>query len=143
MIGSTTVTTMKRHEHLIKKAVKVAQSSTYFWKHGAVVAKGNKVLGWAPNKKRNFSAFDSPGDHYTDHAERATIRELLKIREDLRGCTIYIARINKAGKTMLSRPCAGCMEAIVAAGIKEIVYTNEFGTYSIERVELTSLQINW
>lgn len=126
---------MKRHEKLIRKAVKVAQQSTYRWKHGAVVAKGNKVLGCAPNKKRNFSAFNYPGDHYTDHAERATLRELLKVRDDLRGCTIYIARINKDEKTMMSRPCVWCMWAIHAAGIKEIVYTNEMGSYSVEKVE--------
>jgi len=123
---------MKRHETLIRRAVKVAQGSTYRWKHGAVVAKGNKVLGFAPNKFRNAPAVDE--HNVSDHAERATLRELLKVREDLRGCTIYIARINKHGETMMSRPCVWCMLAIVEAGIKEIVYTNEVGSYSVEKV---------
>lgn len=126
---------MKRHENLIRKAVKVAEGSRYLWKHGAVVAKGNKVMGFAPNKERNFSVTDSPGDHYTDHAERATLRELLKVRDDLRGCTIYIARVGRQGNTMMSRPCINCMKAIVAAGIKEIVYTNELGSFSVEQVK--------
>lgn len=123
---------MKRHENLIRRAVKVAQQSTYRWKHGAVVAKGNKVLGFAPNKFRNAPAVDE--HNVSDHAERATLRELLKVREDLRGCTIYIARINNDGKTMMSRPCTWCMWAIISAGIKEIVYTNELGSYSVEKV---------
>lgn len=123
---------MRRHDNLIRRAVKVAQSSTYRWKHGAVVAKGNKVLGFAPNKFRNAPLVDE--HNVSDHAERATIRELLKCREDLRGCTIYIARISKAGNTTISRPCPDCMKSIVAAGIKEIVYTNELGSYSVERV---------
>ncbi len=125
---------MKRHENLIGRAVKVAQNSTYIrWKHGAVVAKGNKVLGFAPNKLRNAPLVDE--HNVSDHAERATLRELLKVRDDLRGCTIYIARINKEGKTAMSRPCVWCMWAIIAAGIKEIVYTNDLGGYSVENIK--------
>lgn len=123
---------MRRHENLIRRAVRVAEQSTYRWKHGAVVAKGNKVLGFAPNKFRNAPGVDE--HNVTDHAERATLRELLKVREDLRGCTIYIARVDKQNNTQMSRPCVECMWAIIAAGIKEIVYTNELGSYSVEKV---------
>lgn len=137
MLGSTTMMTMKRHENLIKRAVRVAQNSTYRWQHGSVVAKGNKVLGFAPNKLRNAPIVDQ--HNVSDHAERATLRELLKVREDLRGCTIYIARINKQNDTMMSRPCPDCMKAIINAGIKEIVYTNELGSYSVEQIREVSL----
>lgn len=124
---------MKRHENLIARATRVAQTSSYRWKHGAVIAKGNKVLGFAPNKFRNSPAVDV--DNVSDHAERAIIRELLKSRDDLRGCTIYIARVNKANMSTISRPCPDCFMAIVEAGIKEIVYTNELGSYSVERIK--------
>lgn len=123
---------MKRHTNLINRAVKIASQSTYRWKHGAVVAKGNKVLGFAPNKFRNSPLVDEK--NVSDHAERATLRELLKVHEDLRGCTIYIARIDSSGQTKISRPCEDCMKAIVAAGIKEIVYTNELKSYSVEQI---------
>src|SRR6187551_1816233 len=123
---------MKRHDNLIRRAVRVAEQSTYRWRHGAVVAKGNKVLGSAPNKFRNAPAIDE--HNVSDHAERATLRELLKVRDDLRGCTIYIARVDSRGDTQMSRPCTWCMWAIISAGIKEIVYTNELGSYSVEKV---------
>lgn len=123
---------MRRHGNLIGRAVTVARSSNYRWQHGAVVAKGNKVLGVAPNKFRNSPTVDVENVSY--HAERAVIRELLKTKDDLRGCTIYIARVNKAGDTTISRPCPDCLRAIVDTGIKEIVYTNEFGSYSVEKV---------
>jgi deoxycytidylate deaminase len=122
---------MRRHEKLICRATEVARTSEYRWKHGAVVAKGNKLLGCAPNKFRNAPLVDE--QNVSCHAERAVIRELLKFRKDLRGCTIYIARINKAGFTTMSRPCEDCMEAIVNSGIKEFVYTNEIGGYSVEQ----------
>lgn len=123
---------MKRHENLIKRAITVAERSMYRWKHGAVVAKGNKIIGFAPNKFRNSPLIDV--DNVSVHAEAAVIRELLKNYPDLRSTTIYIARINKAGDATISRPCSNCMKLIVEAGIKEIVYTNEIGGFSIERI---------
>ena len=135
MIGSTTMMTMRRHEKLIKRAVQVAHTSEYRWKHGAVVAKNNKVLGTAPNKFRNSPSIDE--NNVSDHAERAAIRELLKVRSDLRGCTIYVARITSMGESTISRPCNDCMKAIVESGIDEIVYTNENGGYSVEHIKWT------
>jgi tRNA(Arg) A34 adenosine deaminase TadA len=132
------MTVMKRHEHLIRRAVNIAMTSTYRWRHGAVVAKGGRVLGFAPNKFRNAPAIDE--HNVSDHAERAVIRELLKVRNDLRGCTIYIARINKQNDAMISRPCPDCMAAIIAVGIKEIVYTNELGSYSIEQIRSLNIR---
>lgn len=140
MIGSTTITRMRRHEKLICRSVEVAKTSEYRWQHGAVVAKGNKILGSAPNKFRNLPAVDE--NNVSDHAEHAVIRELLKVRSDLRGCTIYIARINKAGNTTMSRPCKDCLKAILQAGIKEFVYTNEVGGYSVEQTRWTR-QLNF
>ena len=102
------------------------------------MAKGNRVIGCAPNKFRNAPAIDEK--NVSDHAERAIIRELLKVREDLRGCTIYVVRINKQNDTMISRPCPDCMKAIIAAGIKEIVYTNELGSYSVEQIRSLSIR---
>jgi deoxycytidylate deaminase len=123
---------MRRHENMIRRSIAVAQRSEYRWQHGAVVAKGNKVIGFAPNRFRNAPAVDEHNVSF--HAEAAVIRELLKTYPDLKGTTIYIARINKAGNTAMSRPCINCMKLIVDAGIKEIVYTNEIDTYSVERV---------
>jgi tRNA(Arg) A34 adenosine deaminase TadA len=123
---------MKRHETLIGRAIKVAQQSTYRWKHGAVVAKNSKIIGFAPNKFRNAPSVDS--DNVTVHAEAAVIRELLKNYPDLKGTTIYIARVAKAGNATISRPCPNCMKSILDAGIREIVYTNELGGYSVEKL---------
>jgi deoxycytidylate deaminase len=123
---------MSRHESRIKQAVKVASSSKYRWKHGAVVVRGGRVVGFAPNKFRNTPEVDA--DNVTDHAEAAVIRELLKNYSDLRNGVIYIARISNAGETRMSRPCPNCMKLIVDAGIKEICYTNEVGGYSVEQI---------
>jgi deoxycytidylate deaminase len=127
---------MKRHENLIKRSITVAQRSKYRWQHGAVVAKGNKVIGFAPNKFRNSPSIDE--NNVSVHAEAAVIKELLKNHPDLKNTTIYIARIAKAGIAM-SRPCADCMKLIISAGIKEIVYTNEIGGYSVEQIKALAI----
>lgn len=123
---------MSKHESMIKRAARVARNSQYRWKHGAVVVRGGRVIGFAPNKFRNSPEVD-PGN-VTDHAEAAVIRELLKNYPDLKGSTIYIARINNGNEVRMSRPCPDCMRQIVDAGIKEIVYTNDVGSFSIERI---------
>lgn len=52
----------------------------------------------------------------------------------LKRLTIYIVRVNNFGKMMMSRPCPDCMETIYEAGIREIVFSNEFGGISVERL---------
>lgn len=138
MTGSTTVKPMSRHESRIKQAIRVANASQYRWKHGAVVVRGGRVIGFAPNKFRNAPEVDAA--NVTDHAEAAIIRELLKNYPDLRGGVIYIARINKSGDVRMSRPCVNCMKLIVDAGIKEIVYTNEVGGYSVEQIRSLAIR---
>ena len=128
------LTLMRRHEKLIDRAIRVAQRSQYRWQHGAVVAKNNKVIGFAPNRFRNAPSIDE--NNVTVHAEAAVIRELLKNYPDLKGTTIYIARINKSGQATISRPCPNCMKTIIEAGIREICYTNEVGGFSVEKLQI-------
>jgi deoxycytidylate deaminase len=94
--------------------------------------KGNRVISFAPNKFRNSPWIDC--NNATVHAEVAAIRAASD--RDLRGSTIYVSRVAKDGHTALARPCKNCMIAITEAGIKEIIYTNNLGGISIERVLL-------
>ncbi len=50
----------------------------------------------------------------------------------LKRLTIYVVRVNKQGDMMMSRPCADCMKTITDSGIREIVYSNELGGFSVE-----------
>lgn len=57
----------------------------------------------------------------SEHAEVAALRKCSDI--DLSNATIYVSRVNRRGKEMMSRPCTDCQKAIADAGIKKIVYT--------------------
>jgi hypothetical protein len=56
----------------IDSAIKVAINNSYRWKHGCVIARGNRVLISRPNKLRNLPT-TCPKDA-TIHAEEAAIK---------------------------------------------------------------------
>lgn len=66
---------MQRHAKNLSRAKKIAISNSYRWKHGCVIAKGNKIISSAPNKVRNI-AVNCP-DHASVHAEAAAIKDAL------------------------------------------------------------------
>lgn len=121
---------LARHTRHLNRAIEIAKTSKYRWQHGAVLTKGNKVLAVAPNKTRN-SPWQCP-NAATVHAEQAVIKELRG--NDLSDCTIYVARVDKKGNPAMSRPCAECMKTIISVDIRTIIYTNEAGSMSIEKV---------
>lgn len=66
---------MRRHVKNLSRAKRIADSNPYRWKHGCVIAKGNRIISFAPNKKRNIPA-NCP-DNASIHAEVAAIRDAL------------------------------------------------------------------
>lgn len=92
-------------------------------RHGAVVVKNGNVLSVGTNIDKNHPNVVSP-EHIKPgcsvHAEVAAMR---RVRGDLSGATIYVARVSKAGLPALSRPCSACERAIDAAGIKRVVWS--------------------
>jgi deoxycytidylate deaminase len=64
------------------------------------------------------------------HAETSAICNGLKIisADDFRKSTLYICRVKNKGDHScwgLSKPCEGCMRAIVTFGMKKVVYSDE------------------
>lgn len=72
------------------------------------------------------------------HAETCAISNALNHvdKDELRRATLYIHRVKKPASGSkewidgLAKPCAGCMSAIVAFGIRKVIYsTNETNHY--------------
>ena len=121
---------MSRHDRLIEQAMRVAQTSQHKkWQLGAVMTRGSKFLSSAPNKFRNHPWINHL--HATRHAEMEAIRKCLN---GTRGATIYVARADKDGLPRMARPCSRCMKELYLAGVREVVYTTDDGSYRIERV---------
>ena len=112
----------RKQRNWLDIAVKLADTSEVTRQHGAVLVKGGRVLGLGVNKWRNrdmLATIVEYSEHLTVHAE---IDALARVA-NARGAVLYIARIGKGGEERFSRPCDACAKAIMAAGIKQVVYT--------------------
>lgn len=89
---------------------------------GAVITRGNKVISLGFNKNKTHTRSNHAWKRL--HAE---ISAIIKSKEDLTGCTIYVYRETKLGNLGMARPCPSCLSAIQEAGIKRICYSTENG----------------
>lgn len=118
-------------------ALKIATHSDNTWQHGAVLVKSGRVIAHAPNVFKNEPMIfqieygedevkqkQAIRDHCSVHAEE---RVLKMAGEAARGSIIYVARVNRRGEPLMSRPCDHCYNAMVEAGVKTVVYTETPG----------------
>ena len=109
----------------INVARSLAEKSEENKKHGAVVIKSGRVVGYGFNKFKN-DIHVVPEElikvHCSRHAEEIAIKNA---GDNAKGATIYVARVNRSGINRDSRPCIVCSELIKESGIKRVVYTME------------------
>lgn len=94
-------------------------------KHGAIIVKNRRVLGVGKNKRKNHPSIVSENHiklHCSVHAEEDAIKNS---NTQLKGATIYVARVNNFGIDRNSKPCSNCQALIEKHGIKKVVYTME------------------
>ena len=118
---------------MIRLANKQAVRSTYIYRLGAVITKGQRVLSTGYNR---LAYCPLNKFKISKHAEMDAILKLMRQHNGLNslaGSTIYVSRINKNGATLLARPCQRCMDLIQSVGIKDVIYTTANGTVN-ERV---------
>lgn len=95
----------------------------------AVAIKGGSVQAEGYNRP----ASDFPGVSFNQfaptyiglHAEMDCIR--LATSESIAGSTLYVAGVNPSGGLLLSKPCDTCMETIIEAGIRKVVWHDTNG----------------
>lgn len=107
----------------LSRAMKAAELSEANQRHGAMIYRGGAVISVGINVVRNnpfFVGEDTINPNH--HAETMAIRACSP-DADLSNAVIYVARVNRRGKPLMSKPCATCQEAIEKAGIKRVVYT--------------------
>ena len=114
---------MSRHTRHMERAASVAALSTQRQKHGAVIAKGNRVLAVGVNRYRNHpSVCSNPKIEAATHAEIAAMAALPP-DTDFSRLTMYVARVDSCNVPKLSKPCARCTAEISRRGFKEVLWT--------------------
>lgn len=100
----------------------IAQNSTCKQQHGAIIYRSGAVLSVGINRNKNNPTFVGEATkNWSVHAEVAAIKACGNA--NLKNATLYVARINKSGSPMMSKPCVKCQKAIEDAGIKKVIYT--------------------
>lgn len=98
-------------------ALKVARLSDCGSLHGAVIVRGGNVLSLACNRRVTHPASSRLKPFATSiHAEQ---RVLILAQTDCKYGTLYSARANGM---QLGRPCTLCMQLMITAQIKTVVY---------------------
>ena len=112
----------KRDRAWLNHAIRLAHTSRANKRHGCVIVKGGNVIGIGINKYVNKPFFVSQEhmDRCSVHAEVAAIRNA---GGNVRGATIYVARINNRGETRYSAPCNKCQCELARHGIRKAVWT--------------------
>lgn len=103
----------------VRLAVKEAAKARHRHRLGAVLLKGGKPIAVA----HNFSYI---------HAEHAAIGRAW--RNSIEGCTIVVVRVRRNGKLGMARPCPNCMERLIDAGIRKIIYSDFDGNMREEKL---------
>jgi tRNA(Arg) A34 adenosine deaminase TadA len=116
---------VKKHMELAKR---VANQSTFEGsRHGAVLARGSRVVNVSHNKNsfcsfgRRFRNSEIQHGHATLHAEIGCILGLDRSKTE--GADVYVARVGKRGNLKMSKPCPMCEAALRHVGVKRVIFT--------------------
>lgn len=135
---------MKKVIQLLDRVALMSDHPQY--QHGAAIVKRNRVLGFGCNRMKTHpmqARFGKNGDAIFLHAEINAIRNSLKSYriEDLAGSTLVVLR-RTSKKYGMSRPCNGCMKAILEFDIKSVIYSTDtdfvtLGEYDVQHEHST------
>jgi len=124
---------MKVSDHVIELAKVQARKSVVRHQHGAVLldSKG-KVI----NTGYNYALYSTKPNNerrpHCIHAEQAALTGLRGQR--VRGCSMVIVRLNARDELKMSKPCKRCWNLLTRKGIQCVVYSNETGGLTSERL---------
>lgn len=117
----------------LARATRLAEKSQVVQRHGAVVVKGGSVISVGFNRYANDPRLFPVGHFRGDklphqerngislHAEVAALRKLTT--EQVRGATVYVARVTPSGKIGTSEPCTACAHELKRVGVKKVIFT--------------------
>lgn len=118
-----------RQEKFLSLAKKVSHRSDHHsHKLGAVITRGNRVLGTGHNTMKTH-----PHSSHFWKSTHAEFMATLSAGYDIKGATVYVYREQKDGTPAMSRPCRYCWDFLMSQGVKKVVYTFE-GSFKEEKV---------
>lgn len=114
---------------MLNETIALAKSNpTDLNRMAAIIVKRKKVLGRGMNSRRSHplqKLFSKSDLKISLHAEISAIIDALRNNEEdeLKGATIFVARVLKNGSRAKAKPCEICQRAIDAYGIRVVRWT--------------------
>lgn len=103
------------------------------WRVGAILMRGGSVLSTGYNRYRNSPAqVELDGVSY--HAEDVAIRKAGNVK----GATLYVARITRRGYLGIAKPCARCQDLLMEHDIHKVVWTTPYGLQKARAITLAT-----
>lgn len=123
---------MARPERFIRRAQQVSTNTSCTFLVGAVIARGSRIVSTGCCSKKTHPQnpkLKSPTKRNQLCAEVKTALKALKLisSEEIKKCTIYVARSRKDGSMAMAKPCSHCLSFLREVGIKNVYYTNSTG----------------
>lgn len=109
-------------DDVFMKAQELAKKSTMKFRHGAVIIRGNIIIGEGYNKRSTYMSHN-----YSMHAEIAAIHSIPRKnrnRKHLEDSTLVVIRVaGEDNHSAFSAPCPNCRKEIMKLGIGRIFYS--------------------
>ena len=121
MLEVPAVELSRRAKSWLALAAKIAEDSDVTKRHGAVIVRGGSVLAVGTNRWRNRQSLN--GTACTGAITTCAERVALSRAGNAEGATVYVARLDRGGKSAYSRPCAQCRRALRAANVRVAIFT--------------------
>lgn len=122
---------------IIEACIKEAKKSEYIFKMGAVIFKGNRIIGKGHNAIRSCSNID-PKYRRFNNALHCELRALLSVKnwKNLKGADILVIKISKTtGSLSNAKPCYHCQQALKAVGMRNVYYSDTNGGISMTKAK--------
>lgn len=114
------------HIGVFKLAVQRAEESDVFFRMGAVIFKGSRIISSGKNQFKNSGVpYRYRKSKLSIHAEQDALDGL--DWNKLKGCSIFVIRVNRSGIISMAYPCEYCIQTLDHVGIKWVYYTNHVG----------------
>ena len=101
------------------------------WSHGAVIVKGNRIIGRGHNRFSGKIVQFEQRYQVTLFSLHAELAGILDCDESVDGASIFVSGIKSNGKRVLCRPCKKCMHIIRKMPFKAIYYETKSGIEAI------------
>lgn len=118
------------------RARSLALSNGRTYHIAAILRRNGRVIKIGENTSKTHPRFKRQYDDGTWGSHMHAEMNVLRFAQP--GDVLEVMRFKKYDdKLSMAKPCAWCMMAIKAAGIKKIKYTNWHGNWEVMRVEAT------